>query len=65
MQSDSAVGRGNIVVCLPEHGIDAVQCQKLTEKFMSQSVYVQQTLQLLTTDREKRNYLNAELFPQK
>lgn len=60
MESDSAIGRRYIVVCLTEHGVDTVQCQKLTEELMGHPVYVQQSLQLLINDREKKSNWNKK-----
>lgn len=47
MEGDAAIGCGDVVVGLPEHGIKAVQCHVLAQQPVSQAIYFQQPLQLL------------------
>lgn len=48
MERDSSVGGGDIVVGLAEHGVEAVQGHVLGQQAVSQSVDLQQPLQLLS-----------------
>lgn len=48
MQRDATVGGRHVVVGLPEHGVEAVQGQELTEELVSEAVDVKKTFQFLS-----------------
>lgn len=52
MERDSSVGGGDIVVGLAEHGVEAVQGHVLGQQAVSQSVDLQQPLQLLSGEKK-------------
>lgn len=47
MEGDAPIGRRDIVVGLPEHGIEAVQRHVLAQQPVSQAIDFQEPLQLL------------------
>lgn len=47
MQRDATVGGRDVVVGLPEHGVEAVQGQELTEELVSEAIDVEKTFQFL------------------
>lgn len=47
VQRYAAVGGRHVVVSLPEHGVEAIQGQELTEELVSHSVDVEKSFQLL------------------
>lgn len=47
MEGDAPIGRGDVVIGLPEHGIKAVQSHVFAQQPVSQAVYLQEPLQLL------------------
>lgn len=57
VQRDPAVRSGDVVVGLAEHGVHAVQCEKLTQQLVGQSTDLQQTVQLLTWRERKHGPL--------
>lgn len=48
VQRDATVGGRHVVVGLPEHGVEAVQGQELTEELVSEAVDVKKTFQFLS-----------------
>lgn len=70
VQRDATVGGRHVVVGLPEHGVEAVQGQELTEELVSEAVDVKKTFQFLspsgtdwrTTRDEKINEWNPDEY---
>lgn len=48
VQRDASVGGRHVVVGLPEHGVEAVQGQELTEELVSEAVDVEKAFQFLS-----------------
>lgn len=46
VQSDPPVGRKHVVICLPEHAVEVVQCQPFAEQLVAQPVHLNVQIQL-------------------
>lgn len=60
MEGDAPIGRRDVVVGLPEHGIETVQCHVLAQQPVSQAIDFQEPLQLLQhTEQQQMQHVTT------